>query len=162
MRKVLFKHLLDVSAPFGLRDNASQAVLRSTGLAKREKGISDSRVVTTASNSHQGNEGRQLPSQLHDVFGHDNWMFRAVEEFSSENVFVFYMSCVTSSEGAVLAAAGCHSGARQPKPNQSRPRSPRWATAGSLVYRDTHLQLVRSFSVDNAGVIFKITTYICE
>lgn len=24
------------------------------------------------------------------------------------------------------------------------------------------LQLVRSFSVDNAGVIFKITTYICE
>lgn len=78
------------------------SVLQSTGLARREKGISDSRVVTTAPNSHKGNEGRQLSSQLHAIFGQNNWMFRTEEGFSSENVFVFYMSCVTSSEGAVL------------------------------------------------------------
>lgn len=134
-------------------------MLQSTGLAKREKGISDSRVVTTAPNSHEGNEGRQLPSQLHAIFGQNNWMFRTVEGFSSENVFVFYMSCVTSSEGAVLITAGCHSGTRQSKPNQSPPRSPRWA-AGSLVCRDN--LLVRNYSVDNAGLIFKIITYIYE
>lgn len=88
-------------------------------------------MVTTAPNSHEENEGRQLPSQLHDVFGHDNWMFRTVEGFSSENVFVFYMLRVTSSEGAVSVIAGCHSGTRQPKPNQSPPRSPQWATGSS-------------------------------
>lgn len=137
------------------------SVVQSTGLAKREKGISDSKVVTTAPNSHEGNEGRQLPSQLHDICGHNNWMFRTVEGFSRENVFVFHTPCVTSSQGAVLVTAGCHSGTRQPKPNQSPPRSPQWA-AGSPVCRDIHLQLVRSFSVHNAGVIFKITTYICE
>lgn len=51
------------------------SVLQSTGLAKRAKGISDSEMVTAAPNSHEGNEGRQLPSQLHDVFGHNNWMY---------------------------------------------------------------------------------------
>lgn len=57
--------------------------------------------------------------------------------------------------------AGCHSGTRQSKPSQSPPRSPQWA-AGSPVCRDNLLQLVRNYSVDNAGLIFKITTYIYE
>lgn len=161
MRKVLFKRLLDVSAPFGLHDNACVVCCSPQDCLKEKREFQTPKWLPR----HQIHTREIKAGSFH----HSCMMSLVIitgcpglQRDSPVKMCLFF-TCHVSLQVRVRcwSLQECHSGTRQSKPNQSPPKSPQWA-AGSPVCRDIHLQLVRNFSVDNAGVIFKITTYICE